>query len=511
VTASSIDDSHPTSSFSLYQEVVPMIRLRQCSVLIFAILVAPTLRAQDKPAAPDKPASPWVIDRALTVSPRSAPVPALKYRVLPLTWDLKDGNAVPIYLRLTHEQNDAARKYLTEPPKEWNLMPVDKVPLDEAHKFLQKHRYMLRQLELGARRRTVDWSYTLDEPNPIGLLLPDVQVMRNYAPILILQARVALAEGDFTAAAHHLETGFAFSRHVADGPTLIHKLVGFAIASEFAGVVADFMERTDSPNLYWALTALPRPLIDLRVPLEWEYRMLEMQFPELNDLDRERTPEQWDVILQRVRTELRHLDEGAEAGKPRHLEWYPKDCAPGDAAAKSPELPAARKYVARTKGLPADKVEAMPPAQVLLLAMMGTYREDCDDWYRGAYLPYPQARPLLETAHKRLRDAPISEGHVPARLILPGLDRVLARQARSERTVAALRIIEALRMYAAAHDGKLPEKLDDVTEAPIPNDPGTDRPFEYSREGDTATLVSQVPGDSQPNNGLRYRVTIRKK
>ena len=67
-------------------------------------------------------------------------------------------------------------------------------------------------------------------------------------------------------------------------------------------------------------------------------------------------------------------------------------------------------------------------------------------------------------------------------------------------------------MYAAAHDGKLPDKLDDVTEVPIPNDPGTDRPFEYSRgDGDTAKLVSLVPGDPLHNNGLRYRVTIRNK
>jgi hypothetical protein len=86
----------------------------------------------------------------------------------------------------------------------------------------------------------------------------------------------------------------------------------------------------------------------------------------------------------------------------------------------------------------------------------------------------------------------------------------MSRQTGLERNLAALRIIEALRMHAAAQDGKLPDRLADVTEVPIPNDPGTARPFEYSREGDTATLVSQVPGDPLANNGLRYRVTVRK-
>ncbi len=57
-------------------------------------------------------------------------MPALKYRLLPLNSELKEGNAVPIYLRLVHEQNDATRKYWTETPKPWNGMPVDKIPLD---------------------------------------------------------------------------------------------------------------------------------------------------------------------------------------------------------------------------------------------------------------------------------------------------------------------------------------------------------------------------------------------
>jgi hypothetical protein len=394
---------------------------------------------------------------------------------------------VPIYLRLVHEQSDAARKYWTETPKAWNLMPVDKVPLDEARKFLEHHRYMLRQLELGARRRSAEWNYTADagdvERGPIGLLLPDVQWMRNYTPMQILQVRMALAQGDFAAAAHHLETAFAFSRHIADGPTLIHRVVGLGLVSQFAGVVADFIERPDAPNLYWALTALPQPLIDLRAAEEWEYRMVELQIPELDDVDRERTPQQWDGVLWRVRTELWPLVSlSSEGGKPKTPEWFPKHCEPEDAAAKSPDLPAARKFVARTRGISAEQVEALPPAQVLLLYMVGTFHEDRDDFYRAAYLPYPQCFPLLDAADKRLHDAPISEARVLSRIFLPALNRVISRQAQVERNLAALRVVEALRMYAAAHDGQLPDKLSDVTEVPIPDDPGTGRSFDYARQ-----------------------------
>ncbi|HZY87413.1 MAG TPA: hypothetical protein VFE78_21430 [Gemmataceae bacterium] len=486
-----------------------MPRLRLWSVLILAALPAPALRAQDK--AP----SPWAIDRTLSVSPRAAPVPALKYRLLPLSSELKEGNAVPIYLRLIHEQSDATQKYWTETPRQWNKLPVDKLPVEQIREFLRDRRFahFPRQLELAARRRTTEWNYTLDDGNPIGLLLPDVQIMRTYAPLLVLQVRLALAEGDFPKAAHRLETCFAFSRHVGDGPTLVHSMAAFALASQFTDAVGDFVERPGAPNLYWALTALPRPLLDPRGALGWEYHLLENQFPELGDLDRARTAEQWDGLLRRVRAEVRAIALSEDVRKPPQFpDWFPKHYAPEDTAAKSPDLAAARKSVARSKGLSADKVEAMPPAQVLLLYLVDTYHEKRDDLYRGFYLPYPRAFPLFEAATGRLRQAPTSEGAVLARMFLPDLPKVISREARLERSLAALRVIEALRLYAAAHDGRLPDKLIEVTEAPLPNDPGTGRPFEYSRDGDAGALVGRpLPGDPLPNNGIRYRVTLRKK
>ena len=53
------------------------------------------------------------------------------------------------------------------------------------------------------------------------------------------------------------------------------------------------------PNLYWALTVLPRPLIDLRSGIEFEMELLEMQFPDLADLDRPRVAGEWEAGLPR--------------------------------------------------------------------------------------------------------------------------------------------------------------------------------------------------------------------
>ncbi len=127
-------------------------------------------------------------------------------------------------------------------PEKWNAMPIDKIPLKEANEFLNRYKNFLRQFDLGARRKTAEWNYTIDQGSVIDVLLPDAQMMRGYVPMMVLKVRVALAEGDFAAGAHWLETGFAFSRHVADGPFLINRLVGIACANQFADCLLDFAQ-----------------------------------------------------------------------------------------------------------------------------------------------------------------------------------------------------------------------------------------------------------------------------
>ncbi len=152
----------------------------------------------------------------------------------------------------------------------------------------------------------------------------------------------------------------------------------------------------------------------------------------------------------------------------------------------------------------------MSPSQVLLLYQSNLYHEYRDEVFKASYLPFSQAHRLSKETDRRLKSAPDTEAGRLTRLFLPALTKVELAQVRIERKLAALRVIEALRMHAAAHDGQLPDKLDEVAIAPVPNDPGTGRPFEYRRDGQTATLLSRIPGESLEMTGLRYRVTIRK-
>ncbi len=499
-----------------------MKQLRRWSALVGLVLVTglfsvvhgqspePTAKKDD-----NKAAEKWLVDRTLAVSPDTAPVPALKYRLYPAEMERKPGNAVPMYLRFAHERNDARKKELREKPAEWNKLPLEKLPLDEVKAFLDDHvlKYNLRQLDLGARRKTAEWNYSLDAGDPVGLLLPDAQEMRMQAPILVLKARVEIAEGRYADAVRTLETGFSFSQQVGQGDFLIQSLVGVACASQFADEVLELVERPGAPNLYSKAErrhTAPRPRSSTLPACQRviEQNMLEMQFPDLADLDRPRTPEQWDAVLVRVRKELERLNklepEGSTQPKPLKT-----GTTSSDPAAKSPDLPAARKYLTEVVGMKAANVEAMPPAQILLLYLSHFYHKVRDDVFKGSYLPFPQGLAVNREADQRLKSLPDTEAGRTARWFLPAVLSVQLAQARLERKLAALRTIEALRMHAAAHEGKLPDKLDEVTVVPLPNDPGTNKPFGYERDGQDRRHADHVAFrvSRWTRLGCSYRIT----
>jgi hypothetical protein len=492
-----------------------MSRLRRWSVVFTALFVAGIAGADDKPSSPQAGDQKWLTDRSMTVTPRGEPRPALKYQLLPRASELREGNAVPIYLRTGFEVNDARRKAIVDTPTKWNDLPLDQVPLGEAHKFLDEVQgKFLSQLDYGARRRSAEWNYTLEQPDPIGILLPDVQQMRQYAPMLVLRARVDIAEGKYEDATRAFQTGLAFSRHIADGPFLISGLVGIAVGNMVIDRIPEWIERPDSPNLYWSLTALPRPMINLRNALELEQIFPSWQFPDLADVNRPRSAAEWDAALKRFRTELRRIDRMELEGNPEAVKLPPTP-DPDEPAEKSPALAAARRYLVERSGKATAEVEKMPAAQALLIYAASTFAEARDNVFKITYLPFPQAHALdpsvsqMRQITERLRSDPAEEGLRLARMFLPAISKVLAAQIRLDRKIAMLRTVEALRLHAAANRGQLPDSLDQVTVVPVPLDPGTGKPFEYHRDGETATLVSRIAG-LPDMSGLRYRVTLRK-
>ena len=94
---------------------------------------------------------------------------------------------------------------------------------------------------------------------------------------------------------------------------------------------------------------------------------------------------------------------------------------------------------------------------------------------------------------------------------LPDIIKLRRTQGQLEQQIALLRQVEALRLYAAEYDGKLPAQLADIT-VPLPVDPVTGKPFTYTLERRTAHIsVSPVSGENgHTENKPHYSVTVKK-
>src|SRR4029079_3378426 len=72
---------------------------------------------------------------------------------------------------------------------------------------------------------------------------------------------------------------------------------------------------------------------------------------------------------------------------------------------------------------------------------------------------------------------------------LPAVEKVFEAHDCTHTHVAALRAVEAVRLFAAANEGKLPKSLADVKSVPVPDDPFTGKPFGYAAKANAFTLT----------------------
>ncbi len=356
----------------------------------------------------------------------------------------------------------------------------------------------------GAMRRNCDWGIESEElagADLFDLFLPEMQSSRSLARLLMLQIRLAIHERRYDDAVKYLRTEYQLGADTGQEPLIICGLVGVAIADIANAGVADLIAAPDSPNLYWALSELPNTVVPLGNAVRNELETGNKLYPFLSaHEDDDMTPEEWNTNWKR------------HARMPKGFE------AELDAA-----LPVVSGLLGYTHakrrlvdwGFPSDAVEAMPVGQVLSLYSARVYQLARDLQWKVFLAPYSQRAPLQQAAQEFERqNRPLSDG--PNRELLPITTKWLpavqvahSAEMRVTRNLAALRVIEALRMHAARERGRWPDALDDVTCVPVPLNPATDKPFLYHRDGETAVL--ELP-DSEgfPGYSRRYEITIAK-
>jgi hypothetical protein len=458
--------------------------------------------------------------KKLTVTPAAAPQPSLRYELLPKSRQRTAGNAAVYYLRaalLRPAHGPDRDKWIAEDKavQAWEDAPIDKLPVKDVRAYLDRYTAMFRAVEAGSRCERCDWQ--LDQTQGMELLidtLPSVQANREIARYLSLRIKLELAENRPGDALRSVQTGLRLGQRVGEGPILIQMLVGIALTQLFLDRVEDLMSQPDSPNLYWALSTLPRPFINPRPALEGEARFFDAYLSGYDELRAgpikpERAREIGEQMLQALRGAAAHGDDSFAALEPLLSRF-------GFAAYVALHYESAKNDLLARGRQPKD-LNAMPPAQVVLLNAIERVKVLSDNQMKWFLMPIPQGYAGVRKVGEQVKTLR-GKDHTDVlftlfSLTVPATQKVFLAHARTERNIAALRTIEAIRLHAAAHDGTPPAKLSDVTAVPVPSDPLTGEPFRYTAQGNTFTLTAPPPtGEAaNPSNSVTYDVTISAK
>jgi hypothetical protein len=432
----------------------------------------------------------------LLVHPMLAPKPALKYQLLPELRELSPGNAAHDYLKCFMEQRPFFYgKEAVADRARYQAMPLGELPLEKLRDYGGN---ALRQADWAARLDALDWQDLHGtQEGDLGQLPPEAGPLQVLGAALQVRLRAEVAGGRFDDAIRTAQTMFALSRHLGEHPSEVANLVGLWVAHLALNGLEEMVQQPGCPNLYWALTDLPCPLVDLRKGVQGERTLVAAALRPLRD-DAPMTAAEIDRFVNRY-CGLRSFAR-EQAGKPPH---DPRPALRACARDAERVRAAGRRLV--EAGCAEALVNRLPPLQVILLDGKRAYEVRRDERAKLLRLPLWQieARAAQEEA-----------GHGDDGLfadLLPHIVKLRQTQGVLEQQIALLRHVEALRLYAAAHDGALPARLADLP-VPLPADPATGGPFEYAADGATVRIRgAALPGaEADPGHATCYEITVRK-
>ncbi len=501
---------------------------RSCISYCFALAmtIASTARGDVSYSKPEGDGSQVEVVR-MTVTPADEPVPALRYRFIAHDIDLKTGNAVPFYYRAQLDLREAMKnirdKYNDDKElSPWyetgaEATPIRDLPLAkvrDANKMFNSiyTNYLKPAFEFSG----CDWELGVEQmrgPEIISFLLPEFQGCRDIARMLALRTRLAIAEHRYGDAVETMQQQYRLGRDVAKAPLIVCGLIGIAIDGVTNGTLIDFIASPGSPNMYWALSQLPDPPIDLAPAVRFESEFGLRMFPFIENAETtERSPEEWNRLFTKS---LRDLKNGVDSTAAANIGLSNEgDVLAGVAATGLGLLGythAKERLIAQ--GMDRERVEKMAVGQVIAIYTERVYRRFADDEERLWYMSFPDAIKANVVLEKRLAAIDIfgsgedREVWPLLKWLMPAMLSVRYAEVRLEREVAALRVIEALRMYAARHDGQLPKALADIDLVSVPLNPATGKPFVYRLENTTGVL-ELPPSDHTKGGNRRYEIQI---
>jgi hypothetical protein len=314
----------------------------------------------------------------LNVLPMRAPKPALKYQLLPELRELKPGNAAQNYLKCFMEQRYFFfTKEAAAERARYQTMPLAELPVDKLRHYGGS---ALKQADWAARLDALDWQ-TLERVQNGGMeTVPDeLGPLQDLAAALQVRFRAEVAGRHFDDALRTAKTMFALARHLGEHPTEVADLVGLWVAHLSLGTLEEMVQQPGCPNLYWALTDLPCPLVDLRKGVQGDRTLVAADLRLLHD-DTPMTESEIGEFVSRWSGMIGFARE--QAGQaPRSVR------ARLQARVKDPERVRAARQRLVEAGYAPDLVKTFPPVQVILVDEKRGYEVHRDERMKLLALP----------------------------------------------------------------------------------------------------------------------------
>jgi hypothetical protein len=457
---------------------------------------------------------------SLTLSPTAEQKPTSRFLLQPQYTDLMPGEQLSGFLRCFMGQERFFSPAEEKKRTAWNELPLSELPLDQIRQhgiyegrgssvldgiaYDPPYARLMVFMDQAARYDRVEWNFWYNfRKDGINALIPEVQKLRSLAQVLKLRMRSEIKAGEFAKAVETSKTLLGLARMLERHPTLISHLVGVAIVTVAVDALEEMVQQPGCPNLYWGLTDLGSPVLDIRTGAGGERVWLVEQVRPIIEATGPLSDEQLAAAFRRF--DNLYVTEGP-----------PKKDAPPPPSAQYKKLAtdakfveAARAFLIETGGKP-DVVKTFTPLQAVFLAdfrHLEVYRDDC---LRTLTLPLWQADPLARAIDDDLKKQKADGKLVLAPELVPAVLRVRQRSTALDQRVAYLRVIEAIRLHAHDNGGKLPASLDDI-KLPLPLDPVTGKPFTYAvRAGGVAVLHGGNPTPGNDRGNRVYEITIRK-
>jgi hypothetical protein len=475
-------------------------------LIVLAVAGACRAAAADPTTAPVRKSQPVEDRRTFELHPVAPPTPALKYQLLYEPALRRPGNAAIEYLQAAsmlgpdiYEKLEKAIGSQGTP----GLADGDATAQGIADELISQNKTAFQFLDTAARCEMCDWQPQLRFEG-VHTLLPHLSRNRALARLISVKATREAQLGRPDDAIKSLRWGYELARRQGEEPVLVSGLVAIGIGSSMNDSLAGVMNRPDSPNLYWALVNLPRPMISMRTAWAGERILQVSTIPPMLKArtGQEITGDDWPAMMRDMASAVNAISNGDAAGSG----MLTVDELGMTVTASFTGLPAARSYYARTRHIRLDEANKVDPKRLLAVFFIERNQQVADDIEKLIDLPYPTMASKLHDLSEQVKKDSENWPTDPFRVLLPAIERLPMTYIRLDRQTAALIAVEAIRSYAASHNGRLPDRLQDITDTPVLDNPATGKPFEYRLEGETATLSAAEMADYP----LVYTIRIRK-